>query len=322
MKKIIIFLLFLIVFPLCQKNTKNINEVSSKSETTTYAKALENCIMFKSEELIETPDNVFFIVPESYFVILLDSVSDECFKVQYQKYIGYVSSKTVIVSTFIPIVKFLDNITFDIKDTSGTQVWNKPNTDGRVLTTISAGSKNIKYIAFVYGNIPSGGESNLWYYVSYTPSVNSTNVYEGYVYSENTTNLSSIAYNTECNPEVIENQNSDGETFYVSSTIKTIVVVIISVPIILFIFIILYNLLKKCQKRTRCRKNENNYNEVQDVHNFQNEFSNNKDVYENANLKSKLEKMKGSSFVKKKSNFYQKQNIPEFPDYTNDDDLL
>ena len=318
MKKIVIFLLFLIMIPI---SNKNMNLCFSKSETTTYAKALENCVLYKSENLTESPDNVFFIVPESYFVILLESVSDECFKVQYQKYIGYVSSKSVIVSTFIPIVKFLDNITFDIKETSGTQVWNKPNTDGRVLTTISAGSKNIHYIAYVYGNIPSGGESNLWYYVSYTPSPNSTNVYEGYVYSENTTNLSSIVYNTECNPEVIENQNNDGDTFYVSSTIKTIVVVIIAVPIILFIFVILYNLLKKIQKNAKFRKNVNKYSEDQNMVDSQNNFSN-QSVYENENLKSEIGKMKNLCFVKKKSNVYQKQNIPKFPDYSNDDDLL
>lgn len=318
MKKIIIFLLFLVLFPFSQKG---VNLGFTKSETTTYAKALENCILYKSENLTESPDNVYFIVPESYFVILLESVGDECFKVQYQKYIGYVSSNTVVVSTFIPIVKFLDNITFDIKETSGTQVWNKPNTDGRVLTTISAGSKNISYIAYVYGSIPSGGESNLWYYVSYTPSANSTNVYEGYVYSENTTNLSSIVYNTECNPEVIENQNNDGETFYVSSTIKTIVVIIIAVPIILFIFVILYNLLRKIQKNTISRKNENKYIESQNVIDSQNNFSN-QDMQENENLKSELGKMKGSYFVKKKSNAYQKQSIPEFPDYGNDDELL
>ena len=318
MKKIIIFLLFLILFPFSQKE---INLGFAKSETTTYAKALENCILYKSENLTESPDNVYFIVPESYFVILLESVGDECFKVQYQKYIGYVSSNTVVVSTFIPIVKFLDNITFDIKETSGTQVWNKPNTEGRVLTTISAGSKNISYIAYVYGSIPSGGESNLWYYVSYTPSANSTNVYEGYVYSENTTNLSSIVYNTECNPEVIENQNNDGETFYVSSTIKTIVVIIIAVPIILFIFVILYNLLRKIQKNTISRKNENKYIENQNMIDSQNDFSN-QVMQENENLKSEIGKMKGSYFVKKKSNVYQKQSIPEFPDYGNDDDLL
>ena len=315
MKKIIIF--FVCLISLLQIPNSN-KFAYSKAETTTYAKALENCLMYKSESMIENSDNVFFIIPESYFVIVLDYVNDNCYKVQYQKYIGYVSSSTVIISTFTPIVKFLEHIKFDIKETSGTQVWNKPSTSGRVLTTISAGTKGVSYIAYVYGTIPSGGESNLWYYVTFTPSENSTNVYEGYVYSENTTNLSEIVLNTECNPEVIQNesQTADG-VLYISPTIKTIIVAIIAIPIILFIFIILYNLIKKLQKNTKHRKNTNNYSE-EDFGGLE-QVS---DRVENESLKSEISKMKNTTFVKKNSKNFSSHNIPEFPDYSSDDDLL
>lgn len=314
MKKSMCFLISLLLFNFSLKTN---NVAYSKSETTTYAKALENCVLYKSEDLKESDENVLFIIPESYFVIVLKNVSDNCFKVQYKKYIGYVSSENVIISTFIPIVKFLDNITFDIKETSGTQVWSKPNTGGRVLTTISAGEKNISYIAYVYGNIPDGGESNLWFYVIYTPNVNSTNVYEGYVYSENTTNLSSIAYNTESNPEVIENEkDKNDDIFYISPAIRTIIVTIIAVPIILFIFIILYNLIKKMHKNTKYNKNENNLeNEISQCENVHVEN------YNNENLKSEIVKFKNLKFIRKKNNKNQRFNVPSFPNYP-DDDLL
>ena len=58
--------------------------------------------------------DIYFIIPETYLVIILETISDNCFKVQYDKFIGYVDSSTVILATFVPIVKTLDNISFDM----------------------------------------------------------------------------------------------------------------------------------------------------------------------------------------------------------------
>ena len=113
--------------------------------------------------------------------------------------------------------------------------------------------------------VPSGGESNLWYFVFYTPSENSTNVYEGYIYSENTINLSEIVANTETNPEVISNETVDDNIIYISSTIKTIIITIITIPVILFFVIILYKLIKKFGKNTKYNNNLQNNIHVGDA---------------------------------------------------------
>lgn len=229
---------------------------ADEQQNTTYAKALVGCNLYKTQEMSDKFEDVYFQIPETYFMIILEMVNDECFKVQYNKYIGYVESSTVMVASFIPILKTLDNITFDIKSTSGTQIWQYPTTKSNICTTISAGTKNVTYIAYAYGSVPTGGESNIWYYVYYTPDSNSTNVYEGYVYSENTTNLTEIVANTETNPEVISDENKlDDKLIYISSTIKTIVVAIVVVPIILFFAIILYKLIQKVKKSTKYNKN-------------------------------------------------------------------
>lgn len=229
---------------------------AEEQQNTTYAKALVGCNLYKTQEMSDKFEDVYFQIPETYFMIILDMVSDECFKVQYDKYIGYVDSSTVMVATFIPILKTLDNITFDIKSTSGTQIWQYPTTKSNICTTISAGTKNVTYVAFAYGSVPNGGESNIWYYVYYTPDSNSTNVYEGYVYSENATNLSEIVANTETNPEIISNENKlEDKLIYISSTIKTIIVAIVVIPIILFFAIILYKLIQKFKKSTKYNKN-------------------------------------------------------------------
>lgn len=328
------FLIFLII-PYCLTNTTFLNKNTyAKAETSTYAKAMSNCVLYKSQSLENKASNIYFIIPETYFVIILDKLSDNCYKVQYDKFIGFADPSTLIIATFIPIVKTLENITLDIKDTSGTQIWNMPNTEGTILTTISAGFKNIQYIASCYGSIPIGGESNLWYYINYTPSANSTNVYEGYIYSENTTNLSEIILNTESNPEIIEDNILGDNVLYLSSSLKSVIIVIITIPIIIFLLIILYKSTKKFNDFTNKHKKENdhpiNFNENNSINSSNHSFyqnnhlseNNHKSVNENP-LKTKLSSLKNLKLIKKSNSLNNQQsNYPSFPTYNPDDDIL
>lgn len=323
MKRLIIFLILpYLLIP----NGTEAKDAYAKAETSTYAKATANCTLYKTQSMNNDVSNIYFIVPETYFVIILDKVSDDCYKVQYDKFIGYVDSSSIIIATFIPIVKTLENITLDIKDTSGTQVWSQPNTNGKILSTISAGFKNIEYIAACYGSIPSGGESNLWFYVNYTPSENSTNVYEGYIYSENTTNLSEIVANTEANPEIISDNSSAGDILYLSSSLKTIIIVIITIPMVIFLLIILYKSSKKFKNITISRNNKRAESDSKVFENdsgshfvYEHAGSNQPNLNKNSpsNLKENLSKMRDLTLMKK-----QNYSYPEFPDYNPDDDIL
>lgn len=306
--------------------------VFAKMEKSTYAKALVGCTLYKSASLSDDLENIYFIVPETYFVTVLENLSDTVMKVQYDKFIGYVNSSTVLIATFIPIVKTLDGVTFDIKETAGTQVWNLPSaTAGNSLIVISNGTKNIKYIAMTYGTIPSGGESNLWYYVSYTPAEGSTNVYEGYVYSENVTNLSEIVLNAESNPEVISNEIDANakDTIYISSSVKTVIIALIAVPIILLVAILLYKLVKKIQSGQIKRKNvQKEVSEVFETENYEpyGESEQSSNYANNYPLRNKLNEMKKTTYVKKQHNYgdYNENSkpYPDFPTYDSEDDLL
>ncbi len=306
---------------------KTLFYASAKAEKNTYAKALENCVLYKSQSLEGDISNVLFIVPETYFVTILGTVSEECLKVQYDKFIGFAKASSLTVATFTPIVKTLENITLDIKSSSGTQVWSQPSTTSEILATISAGFKNIHYIAACHGTIPSGGESNLWFYVSYTPR-ESTNVYEGYIYSENTTNLSEIVANSETNPEEITSPTLDN-VVYLSSTLKAVIIAIITIPIVMFLLIILYKSTKKIKIYTN--KQIKSREENPQSHSF--DFENNTPDFnrkfeaphqgecQKPSLREKLAKMKDLKFLKK-SNYNADGSIPKFPDYDPDDDIL
>lgn len=312
------FCVFLLILLSCFNLLNSSNFAYAKAERTTYAKVLSDCVFYKTKPLEYDVDDVYFIIPETYFVIMLEEFED-CFKVQYDRFVGYVEKDKVVIASFTPILKTLEGVTCDVKTTSGTQVWNKPSTNGDVLTTIAAGTENIVYIASAYGTIPSGGESNLWYYVSYTPSFNSTNVYEGYVYSENITNLSEIVLNAESNPEIVQIEK-DENIFYISSSMKSVLIALIAIPIILLILIILYKITQFIRKNTNNNKFENNNLQGSDLNlngeNFYQEHNSN-------NLKENLNKMQATPFIRKTKAMSNKNySYPNFPSYDSDDDLL
>ena len=54
---------------------------SEEAQTTTYAKALVGCNLYKTKEMNQNYQDIYFIIPETYFVIILETISDNCFKV-------------------------------------------------------------------------------------------------------------------------------------------------------------------------------------------------------------------------------------------------
>ena len=323
MMKMCKILLFYIVLILCF-NFANIENFSyAKTQSVRYAKVLNGCLLYKSQDLKDDIDNVYFVVPESYFVTILEDVNDNAYKVQYDKYIGYVKCEFVSPVTFVPDVKTLTNIKCDIKQTSGTQIWNKPSADGNVLAIIPAGEIGVSYISYVFGEIPTGGEINVWYYILYTPSSNLTNVYEGYVYSENVTNLTDIPVNLEDNPELyVDGKDSGENNVYISSTFKTVIVALISIPIILLISIILYKLVKFITKYTNKNKNANNYN--YEKSNLESDFKAN-DLSSDekySSIKTEIDNMRNKTYHKKLIRNNNNKRYPTFPIYDSEDDLL
>lgn len=277
---------------------------AENEDTIIYAKVLDDCVLFKNEEMNLEFNNVYFQIPESYFIVVLETISETCLKVQYGKYIGFIDATKVEIAKFVPVVKTLENVTFDIKENVGTKIWQYPTTSSNVFTTLSAGTKNIVYIASVSGQIPTGGKSDVWFYVYYTPSFDSTNVYEGYVYSENTTNLSEIVFNNETNPVIISEEMDGNENLiFISTTIKTIVIAVIFIPIILFFAVILFNLIKKLKKNTKYSKN-----------NLKKDSDDIEDFSKQQNIKS-IEKYKNLRLVKNKT------VSPDFDNFE-DDELL
>lgn len=285
-----------------------------ETQTKRYAKAKENCYLFKTSDVSSlNANNIYFCVPKTYFVTILAETNSAVFKVEYKGKIGFVSSDSVIVSSFIPIVPTLDDVFVDVSSVSGTQLRSSPFADNssNVIKNIGAGTKNLEYVSFVESSKPIGGNSKIWYYVIYYPNDDPTAFYEGYIYSEKTTNMTSFSDNLENNPEIEKDDvktNVSGE-----NNIKIVLLVLILLPAILVFVLVAFRSRKLVKP-----KEQNNENESENV-------------LQRTPRKS-VETLKGKHFVKKQNDEEIETEFetevsgisPRFPTYdiVDDDDLL
>ena len=246
MKKIIYLgLIFICVFVygISNKQFDKLTSLALKSENIVYAKTKEQCQFFRTESMNQSVSNLWFEIPHTYFVSILSKVTDNIYKVQYNNYVGYVFADTISIVSFLPTTPTLENVTFDIKQNAGTQIWSTPSDSVRILTTISADTRKIEYVAAISGDIPVGGVSNIWYYAKYTPASYSTSVYEGYIYSESTINMSHIGSNLEYEPEQPTTNIQTSSTL--GSTAQVIMIFLIVLPFLILTVLAIIKIARK-----------------------------------------------------------------------------
>lgn len=264
-KIFIIFFSFLSIFfsqifnvSFCCLQSKKIETFAYETQKILYAKVGDNCAIYKTQDI--SSSNILFYVPNTYFVSIISKINDEIYKVQYSSFTGYAAANTFEIVSFIPSTPYLSNITFDINEFAGTQIWSRADSSSNILSTISAGTKKIEYIASTVGEIPIGGNSNLWYFARYTPASNVTSLYEGYIYSEATQNLSHIPSNLEIeNQDIIEEQSN---SIPINEPIKIILIVLISTPfVILFLISIIKAVFEARKRKLEIKETQNEIEE-------------------------------------------------------------
>lgn len=209
-----------------------------------FAKCKEDCLLFKTSDTSKTDfSNVYFEIPNSYFVNIISHVSSTVLKVKYSNFIGFVIAESVEIVSITPSQPVLNEITFGISPNSATQIRSTPDstTQSNVLAVVPANTQNITYIAKINATIPQSASSDVWYFAQYTPITDPTSVYIGYIYSEKTTNLTPILANLEAEihaPDYFKNteQTSDDEVA-ISPQFRSILIALICLPVIL-VFII------------------------------------------------------------------------------------
>lgn len=203
-------------------------------------------VLFEQVYLYKKPiddnsiNNIYFEIPKTYFV-KLTNLSGEFYEAQYLNFLGYVKKDCVQATSSTPINPYLNNVNFRVYAELSENLWTSPTNKNPndLITQIPHLSNNLQYIGKIYGDNLIEGRTKVWYFCKYS----TTKDYYGYVYSDFCDEMSTISPNTE-NVTYISNPTFQKETEQINTIPKEsnavgIVVAILSIPALIFIFMIL-----------------------------------------------------------------------------------
>ena len=215
--------------------------VYAYNDQTYYARILyDQVYLYKSPTDNTSIDNVYFELPKTYFVELINKQGN-FYEARYLDFIGYVKKDSVQAVASTPKNPFLNNISFRVYDELSQNLWSSPSNENpsNLITEIPALTKNIQYIGKITGSRLIEGRTNIWYFCKYSNNSD----YYGYIYSDFCDEMNIIKNNIEeltyiNNPsfqdEILANNSIPQE-----SNIVGVVVAILSVPALIFMFMII-----------------------------------------------------------------------------------
>lgn len=205
-------------------------ETSTKSEQ--YAKIVDtNCYFFKTPTKNYHHSNVNFILEKSYFVLVL-STENDFYYVYYNNIKGYILKEQVELINEVPTNPFLENITLNIS--SDCYMYSSPEVLESSKVKKLSKLTQLTFIGKINGSKENLHGTNLWYYCKFTE--NNHEIY-GYVSSDNTNNLSPITENNEVT--TLKLSSTENTFLYLNSTTSNLIILLISLPTILVVFLLL-----------------------------------------------------------------------------------
>ena len=218
-------------------------------------------ILFDQVYLYKTPtddnsiSNIYFELPKTYFVELIDK-HGEFYQAKYLSFQGFVKKDSVQAINGTPLNPYLNNINFRVYAELSQNLRSEPFVSNyNLITKIPPLTKNIQYIGKINGECLIEGRTNVWFFCKYSID-NSVNY--GYVYSDFCDEITPININTETfdyinNPSfepVTEQINSIPE----NSNIVGLIVGILSIPALIFIFLVMKS--GKILNQKKIKRNE------------------------------------------------------------------
>lgn len=237
--KLGIFFIFFLFITFCNLSNSKVVFASR----TFYAQIPKDTQVYLYSSSVKSKEFQLFIIPPTYFVELIKN-ADDFFYARYNDIYGYVLKNEVKPVNNVPTSPFLTNINFRVFVPSGANLRSTPYNNGTVnlIYSIPFLDSNLLYYGVSLGEEAISKKGNVWYYCKYFAG-NLT--YTGYVYAPLCDYLSPIIENTET-VEYIDNVTFDddamstqGQVFKgLSQTTTTIIIIAISLPCLLFIYLL------------------------------------------------------------------------------------
>ena len=217
--------------------------VCATEKSTYYARVLfEQVYLYKTPTNNNSASNIFFELPKTYFVELL-SKEENFYQARYLDVVGYVKKDSVQAVEQTPINPFLSNINFRVYAELSEQLRSSPGIDSNsnLITAIPHLNKSLTYYGKIPGQCLIEGRTNVWYYCKFSADKD----YYGYVYSDFCDEMNPIPSNTEeikyINNPTFEPVKTQINTIPEDSNAVSIIVGVLSIPAIIFLFLLLRN---------------------------------------------------------------------------------
>ena len=215
------------------------SKTASTSSTSGYAQIISNdCYLFLYPNFDD--NSKLFLLEESYFVKVTAVENNLFYKIQYLDFDGYVPKNKLQFVEEYPENPYLVGITFDIYDIANVCLRTSPKTiddDSNIICTIEKGTKNLLYYGKTSGEEAILGLGNIWYYCSFEDTQKNI-IYNGYIYSPLTRNLSSITGSKESLTYVnISNYVSVDSLLYLNLSTKNLLIIITAIPTLVAILL-------------------------------------------------------------------------------------
>ena len=203
-------------------------------------------------------NNYYFLLPATYYAQIIRTVTLDSgvqgYAVKYNDFLGYATASDFASETSSNTTA-LTNITIKMYSDAGTHIRSTPEIlNNNKIKIIPSSTNGIIFLGYIYGDTPSDGTNNLWYFVEYNSG--DTTAHLGYVYSERcilSSPITKLEKPTPITPapdtEHTTDQTSTADTnatstaptlnLSVSPTLKWIIAILFVVPaVVIFVLLI------------------------------------------------------------------------------------
>lgn len=243
--------------------------VVAAQQTTFYARVINtNVNLYRSTTGGEETNNIFFTLPQSYFVEIGYCQDEQFFTAKFADVSGFVKKSDVQCISGIPQMPY-PSASFRIFIPEGVEMRSSPTqTEGlNLVCELNYLETNIRYYGTINGEEAIPHKSSLWYFCKY---VKSGNEYFGYVYSAFCDLITPIPANTEFFETIDEpdfsittstsTENQTESIDSLPSATQIIIIVAVCLPCIIIIYLlfrptkITAKALEEAEKTARKRK--------------------------------------------------------------------
>ncbi|HEY8443791.1 MAG TPA: SH3 domain-containing protein [Clostridia bacterium] len=229
MRKLCLFLGFLLIFSSAGLTARAASPLG-------YGLIVEsNSILYRNPVDTNASDNLYFYLPETYFVEVLEQVDQVFYKVRYDDIIGYVKFSAINIKDYEPASKFPTNLFLTVSGDITANIRALPDTSSEIVASLPSGA-NLQYYNKIKGQELKAG-SHYWYYVKIQ---NGAQTKYGYIYEEYVDVQNEILIPNDISPKPVKPINDPDEKLNQTYNFWTqlLIAIAICVPVVFFIYLI------------------------------------------------------------------------------------